>query len=106
MEISDAVLGKCTSSQIWERVRNKSCFTPGTLLRTCQRTAAPTQRLFQIRKFHKFKTEDSFSVSLLLLEREGVGKLSLFAFKRTHVCLQEIGVRGRFQSRNMSNVGI
>ena len=36
-------------------MRNKSCFTPRTLLRTCQRTAAPAQRLVQFPKFHTFK---------------------------------------------------
>ena len=43
------------------------CFTPKTCLRTCQRTAAPAQCLVQFRMFHKFKTEDLFSVSLFLL---------------------------------------
>ena len=45
--------------------RNENCFTPKTCL--CQRRASPAQRLVQFRRFHKFKTEDSFSVSLLLL---------------------------------------
>ena len=31
-------------------MRNESCYSPGTLLRTCQRTAAPAQRLVRFRK--------------------------------------------------------
>ena len=39
-------------------------------------------------------------------EREEEGKLSLSSSKTTHVGRQENGVRGHFQSRNMSNVGV
>ena len=43
-----------------------------------------------------------------VFEREEAGKLSFFTFKKkkTRVGLQEIGVRGRFQSWNVSNVEV
>ena len=39
-------------------------------------------------------------------EREEEGKLSVFSFKRTHVGLEDIGLRRRFQSWNMNNVDV
>ena len=52
----------------WRGVRDESFYSKRTWSRTCQRTAG--QRHDQFRRFHTSKTEDSFSVRLLLLRKD------------------------------------
>ena len=63
--------------------------------------ALVAQRLVQFRRLQKFTTEELVfgqKTSGSPSAREEDGKLSFFPFNRTHVGLEKIGVRGRFQS--------
>ena len=70
MEICDAGLGKCTTPQAWGclsrcGMRNESCFTPSTWLRTCQRSAALAQHPVQFCKFLKSKPKTRLGQSFV-----------------------------------------